>query len=146
MNFALLSNNTVETFKNNVIGFPTTNDHQFVLTRSNDGGYIKYSWTKPLEGLATLDFITTVNNIYLTTTEQNIDITGNVLVFDIEIENIPKLCNNYDSVYITVNNVKHSITPWVKHQQIIVDNDNKTIVISSNIQENIIRLDRIHRL
>lgn len=146
MNFAILNNNTVQTFNNNVIGFPTTTDKQFVLTRTNNEGYITYSWTKPLEGLASLDFITTNNELYITNNDQKIDITGNVLVFDIIIENIPLLCNSYGDVYIKVNDIQHYITPWVKYQQLVVDNDNKSVIISSNVPENIIKLVKIHRM
>jgi len=146
MNFAILSNNEVKTFTNNVIGFPTSVDNQFVLSRTNNSGSVTYSWTKPLEGLASLDFITTNNTMYITTTEQKIDITGNVLIFDITIEDIPTLSNKNMDIILTVNHVENKITPWIKHQQIIVDNDQKTITISSNVKENIILLKQIHRL
>ena len=40
MNFALLNNGTVSTFSNNIIGFPSSQDDQFVLTRENINGTI----------------------------------------------------------------------------------------------------------
>lgn len=146
MNFAILTNNTVKTFTNNVILFPTSVDDQFVLTRTNTSGTISYSWSKPLEGLASLDFITTNNTTYITTNPQTIDITGDVLVFDILIQDIPLLCNMNRDIIITVNHVEHKITPWIKYQQIVVDNDQKTVIISSNVENNVIMLQKIHRL
>ena len=93
MNFALLNNGTVTTFSNNIIGFPSSQDDQFVLTRENINGTITYSWTKPVSGgTANLEFITTKNQMFLTTTPKKINITGQVLVFDIEIVNIINLC------------------------------------------------------
>ena len=50
MNFAILNNGLVTTFNNNIIGFPSSQDDQFVLTRENINGTITYSWTKPLNG------------------------------------------------------------------------------------------------
>ena len=147
MNFALLNNGTVSTFSNNIIGFPSSQDDQFVLTRENINGTITYSWTKPLNGgTASLDFITTTNLMYITTTNRKISISGNVLVFDIQITNISDLCNNYDEVYIKINDVIHYITPYIKYQQIIIDNDLKEVEISSNIEEEYIQLLKIHRL
>ena len=147
MNFALLNNGTVTTFKNNVIGFPSSQDNQFVLTRENINGTITYSWTKPLSGgSASLEFVTTTNKLFLTTTKQNINISGQVLVFDIEITNIPELCNNYDTVYLKINDVVHFLTPFLKYQQIIIDNDEQKIEISSNVEEEYIQLRKIHKL
>lgn len=147
MNFAILNNGTISTFSNNVIGFPSSQDDQFVLTRENINGTITYSWTKPLNGgTASLDFITTTNLMYITTTPKKINITGQVLVFDIEIVDIVNLCNKYDTVYIKVNDVVQIITPYIKYQQIIIDNDQQMIEISSNVEEEYIQLRKIHRL
>ena len=147
MNFALLNNGTVTTFSNNIIGFPSSQNDQFVLTKENINGTITYSWTKPLSGgTANLEFITTNNQIFLTTTKRNINITGQVLVFDIEILDIPNLCNNYDTVYLKINDVVHYITPYIKYQQIIIDNDQQVIEISSNVEEEYIQLLKIHKL
>ena len=147
MNFALLNNGTVTTFSNNIIGFPSSQDDQFVLTKENINGTITYSWTKPLSGgTANLEFITTKNQMFLTTTPKKINITGQVLVFDIEIVDIINLCNNYDTVYIKVNDVIQIITPYNRFQQIIIDNDQQVIEISSNVEEEYIQLRKIHRL
>ena len=143
MNFAILNNNIVSTFDNNIIGLPSTNDHQFVLTRENVNGSIKYSWTKPLS-VTDIDFTTQNAEYFLTTTKINLDLKGNLIVFDIEILDIPNLCNKYDNVIIYVNSVPTKITPWNKYQQIIIDNDNKLIEISSNITEKYIQLTQIH--
>ena len=143
MNFAILNNNTVSTFDNNIIGFPSTNDHQFVLTRENVNGSIKYSWTKPLS-VTDIDFTTQNAEYFLTTSIINLDLKGNLIVFDIEILDIPNLCNKYDNVIIYVNSIPTKITPWNKYQQIIIDNDNKLIEISSNITEKYIQLKQIH--
>ena len=126
MNFAILNNNTVSTFDNNIIGFPSTNDHQFVLTRENVNGSIKYSWTKPLS-VTDIDFTTQNAEYFLTTSIINLDLKGNLIVFDIEILDIPNLSNKYDEVIIYVNSIPTRITPWNKYQQIIIDNDNKLI-------------------
>lgn len=147
MNFAILNNGTVTTFSNNVIGFPSSQDDQFVLTKENINGTITYSWTKPLNGgTASLDFITTTNLMYITTTNRKISISGNVLVFDIEIVDIVNLCNKYDTVYIKINDVIHYISSYIKYQQIIIDNDLKEVEISSNINEEYIQLLKIHKL
>lgn len=147
MSFALLSNGNIQSFKSNIIGFPTSDDEQFVLTRVNDKGTILYSWTKPVTGLTSIDFITTVYDVYLKSDRPvKINIKGDILIFDIIIENIPYLCNNYEAVNITVNNTDYPICKWNKYQQIIVDNDNQEIMISSNINEDIIRLTKIHRV
>ena len=143
MNFAILNNNTVSTFDNNIIGFPSTNDHQFVLTRENNNGSIKYSWTKPLS-VTDIDFTTQNAEYFLTTTKINLDLKGNLIVFDIEILDIANLCNNYNEVIIYVNSIPIKITPWNKYQQIIIDNDNKLIEISSNITEKYIQLKQVH--
>ena len=143
MNFAILNNNTVSTFDNNIIGFPSTNDHQFVLTRENVNGSIKYSWTKPLS-VTDIDFTTQNAEYFLTTSIINLDLKGNLIVFDIEILDIPNLSNKYDEVIIYVNSIPTRITPWNKYQQIIIDNDNKLIEISSNITEKYIQLKQIH--
>ena len=143
MNFAIFNNNTVSTFDNNIIGFPSTNDHQFVLTRENVNGSIKYSWTKPLS-VTDIDFATQNVEYFLTTTKINLDLKGNLIVFDIEILDIPNLSNKYDEVIIYVNSIPTKITPWNKYQQIIIDNDNKLIEISSNITEKYIQLKQIH--
>ena len=143
MNFAIFNNNTVSTFDNNIIGFPSTNDHQFVLTRENVNGSIKYSWTKPLS-VTDIDFTTQNAEYFLTTTKINLDLKGNLIVFDIEILDIPNLSNKYDEVIIYVNSIPTKITPWNKYQQIIIDNDNKLIEISSNITEKYIQLKQIH--
>ena len=143
MNFVILNNNTVSTFDNNIIGFPSTNDHQFVLTRENVNGSIKYSWTKPLS-VTDIDFTTQNAEYFLTTSIINLDLKGNLIVFDIEILDIPNLSNKYDEVIIYVNSIPTRITPWNKYQQIIIDNDNKLIEISSNITEKYIQLKQIH--
>ena len=143
MNFAIFNNNTVSTFDNNIIGFPSTNDHQFVLTRENNNGTVKYSWTKPLS-VTDIDFTTQNAEYFLTTSIINLDLKGNLIVFDIEILDIPNLCNKYDDVIIYVNSIPTKITPWNKYQQIIIDNDNKLIEISSNITEKYIQLKQIH--
>ena len=143
MNFAILNNNTVSTFDNNIIGFPSTNDHQFVLTRENVNGSIKYSWTKPLS-VTDIDFTTQNAEYFLTTTKINLDLKGNLIVLDIEILDIPNLCNKYDSVIIYVNNTPINITPWNKYQQVIIDPDNESLTISSNITEKYIQLKQIH--
>ena len=65
-------------------------------------------------------------------------------MFDIEILDIPNLSNKYDEVIIYVNSIPTKITPWNKYQQIIIDNDNKLIEISSNITEKYIQLKQIH--
>ena len=143
MNFAILNNNTVSTFDNNIIGFPSTNDHQFVLTRENNNGTVKYSWTKPLS-VTDIDFTTQNAEYFLTTTKINLDLKGNLIVFDIEILDIANLCNNYDEVIIYVNNTPISITPWNKYQQVIIDPDNESLSISSNITEKYIQLTQIH--
>ena len=143
MNFAIFNNNTVSTFDNNIIGFPSTNDHQFVLTRENVNGSIKYSWTKPLS-VTDIDFTTQNAEYFLTTTKINLDLKGNLIVFDIEILDIPNICNKYDEVIIYVNSIPIKITPWNKYQQIIIDNDNKLIEISSNITEKYIQLKQVH--
>lgn len=145
MNFALLSNNTIETFKTNVIGFPTTEDDQFVLTRENNNGSISYSWTKPVQALTKIDFITTNSSLSITTTPVKINIRGQIIVLDIYIKDIPKLCNMDDPVFIYVNGSPYNICKWVKFQQIIVDNDNKELEISSNVDDDIIALLYIHR-
>ena len=145
MNFAIFNNNTVSTFDNNIIGFPSTNDHQFVLTRENNNGTVKYSWTKPLS-VTDIDFTTQNAEYFLTTTKINLDLKGNLIVFDIEILDIANLCNNYDEVIIYVNSIPIKITPWNKYQQIIIDNDNKLIEISSNITEKYIQLKQLHYL
>ena len=145
MNFAIFNNNTVSTFDNNIIGFPSTNDHQFVLTRENNNGTVKYSWTKPLS-VTDIDFTTQNAEYFLTTTKINLDLKGNLIVFDIEIIDIANLCNKYDEVIIYVNSIPIKITPWNKYQQIIIDNDNKLIEISSNITENYIQLKQVHIL
>ena len=143
MNFAIFNNNTVSTFDNNIIGFPSTNDHQFVLTRESNNGTVKYSWTKPLS-VTDIDFTTQNAEYFLTTTKINLDLKGNLIVFDIEILDIANLCNNYDEVIIYVNSIPIKITPWNKYQQIIIDNDNKLIEISSNITEKYIQLKQVH--
>ena len=150
MNFAILNNNTVSTFDNNIIGFPSTNDHQFVLTRENTNGSITYSWNKPIS-ITDIDFTTQNAEYFLTTTKINLDLKGNLIVFDIEILDIPNLCNKYDNVIIYVNSIPTKITPWNKYQQIIIDpeqntvnNNNKLIEISSNITEKYIQLKQIH--
>ena len=145
MNFAIFNNNTVSTFDNNIIGFPSTNDHQFVLTRENNNGTVKYSWTKPLS-VTDIDFTTQNAEYFLTTTKINLDLKGNLIVLDIEILDIPNLSNKYDEVIIYVNSIPTKITPWNKYQQIIIDNDNKLIEISSNITEKYIQLKQIHLL
>ena len=147
MNFAILNNGTVTTFSNNVISFPSSTDDQYVLTRENINGTITYSWTKPIEGgSANLDFVSQNVEFFITTTERNIDSKGHLLVFDIEIMNIPELCNNYDNVIIYVNKTQIKITPWLKHIQLIVDNDEQNIIISSNVVENFIQLKQVHLL
>ena len=150
MNFAILNNNTVSTFDNNIIGFPSTNDHQFVLTRENVNGSIKYSWTKPLS-VTDIDFTTQNAEYFLTTTKINLDLKGNLIVLDIEILDIPNLSNKYDEVIIYVNSIPTKITPWNKYQQIIIDPeqntvnpDNESLTISSNITEKYIQLTQIH--
>ena len=143
MNFAILNNNTVSTFDNNIIGFPSTNDHQFVLTRENTNGSITYSWNKPIS-ITDIDFTTQNAEYFLTTSIINLDLKGNLIVFDIEILDIPNLSNKYDEVIIYVNSIPTRITPWNKFQQIIIDNDNKLIEISSNITEKYIQLKQIH--
>ena len=143
MNFAIFNNNTVSTFDNNIIGFPSTNDHQFVLTRENNNGSITYSWNKPIS-ITDIDFTTENAEYFLTTSIINLDLKGNLIVFDIEILDIPNLSNKYDEVIIYVNSIPTRITPWNKYQQIIIDNDNKLIEISSNITEKYIQLKQIH--
>ena len=145
MNFAIFNNNTVSTFDNNIIGFPSTTDHQFVLTRENNNGTIKYSWNKPIS-ITDIDFTTQNAEYFLTTTKINLDLKGNLIVFDIEILDIPNLCNKYDNVIIYVNSIPTKITPWNKYQQIIIDNNNELIEISSNITEKYIQLKQIHLL
>ena len=143
MNFAILNNNTVSTFDNNIIGFPSTNDHQFVLTRENNNGTIKYSWNKPLS-VTDIDFTTQNAEYFLTTTKINLDLKSNLIVLDIEITDIVNLSNKYDSVIIYVNNTPINITPWNKYQQVIIDPDNESLTISSNITENFIHLRQVH--
>ena len=143
MNFAIFNNNTVSTFDNNIIGFPSTNDHQFVLTRENNNGTIKYSWNKPIS-ITDIDFSTQNVEYFLTTSIINLDLKGNLIVLDIEILDIPSICNKYDEVIIYVNSIPTKITPWNKYQQIIIDNDNKLIEISSNITEKYIQLKQVH--
>ena len=104
MNFAILNNNTVSTFDNNIIGFPSTNDHQFVLTRENTNGSITYSWNKPIS-ITDIDFTTQNAEYFLTTSIINLDLKGNLIVFDIEILDIPNLSNKYDEVIIYVNSM-----------------------------------------
>ena len=53
MNFAIFNNNTVSTFDNNIIGFPSTNDHQFVLTRENNNGTINAYLATDMSNLIT---------------------------------------------------------------------------------------------
>ena len=150
MNFAILNNNTVSTFDNNIIGFPSTNDHQFVLTRENNNGTVKYSWNKPLS-VTDIDFTTQNAEYFLTTSIINLDLKGNLIVLDIEITDIVNLSNKYDNVIIYVNSIPTKITPWNKYQQIIIDPeqntvnpDNELIEISSNITEKYIQLKQIH--
>ena len=45
-----------------------------------------------------------------------------------------------------VNSIPTKRTAWNKYQQIIIDNDNKLIEISSNITEKYIQLKQIHLL
>ena len=150
MNFAILNNNTVSTFDNNIIGFPSTNDHQFVLTRENVNGSIKYSWTKPVS-VTDIDFSTQNVETFITTTTIKFDLKSNLIVLDIEITDIVNLSNKYDSVIIYVNNTPINITPWNKYQQVIIDPeqntvnpDNESLTISSNITENFIHLRQVH--
>lgn len=147
MNFAILNNNRVETFDNNIISFPTTNEHQFVLTRENKDGSIQYSWSKPVS-VTDIDFSTQNIETFLTTTTIKFDLKSNLIVLDIEITDIVNLSNKYDSVIIYVNSTPISITSWNKYQQVIVDpvinTDNESLAISSNITENYIHLKQIH--
>ena len=147
MNFAILNNGKVTTFSNNVIAFPSSTNDQYVLTRENINGTITYSWNTPLEGgSVNLDFVSQNAEFFITTTKRNIDSKGHLLVFDIEVINIPELCNNYDDVIIYVNKAQIKITPWLKHIQIVVDNDEQNIIISSNVVENYIQLKQLHLL
>ena len=142
MNFAIFNNNTVSTFDNNIIGFPSTNDHQFVLTRENNNGTVKYSWTKPVS-VTDIDFSTQNVETFITTTTIKFDLKSNLIVLDIEITDIVNLSNKYDNVIIYVNNTPISITPWNKYQQVIIDPDNESLTISSNITENYIHLRQV---
>ena len=78
MNFAIFNNNTVSTFDNNIIGFPSTNDHQFVLTRENTNGSITYSCNKPIS-ITDIDFTTQNAEYFLTTSIINLDLKGNLI-------------------------------------------------------------------
>ena len=112
MNFAILNNGKVTTFSNNVIAFPSSTNDQYVLTRENINGTITYSWNTPLEGgSVNLDFVSQNAEFFITTTQRNIDSKGHLLVFDIEVINIPELCNNYDDVIIYVNKAQIKTLP-----------------------------------
>ena len=80
MNFAILNNNTVKTFNNNVIGFPSSTNDKFILKRENTNGSISYSWIPFQHVSGNVNFTTTkynTQNSYLET-----DISIPIVVID----------------------------------------------------------------
>ena len=149
MNFAILNNNTVKTFSNNVIGFPSSNNDKFILKRENTNGSISYSWIPFQHVSGNVNFTTTKYYTYITTEKQSINIDSNdtgLIVIDILIDDIATLCNMNVDVVININDYHYKITPWIKFQQIIIESTESSINISSNINDNIIMIDCIRVL
>ncbi len=80
MNFAILNNNTVKTFNNNVIGFPSSTNDKFILKRENTNGSISYSWIPFQHVSGNVNFTTKNYNTYLTTEKQSINIDSNSFI------------------------------------------------------------------
>ena len=137
MNFAILNNNTVKTFNNNVIGFPSSTNDKFILKRENTNGSVSYSWIPFQHVSGNVNFTTKNYNTYLTTEKQSINIDSNdtgLIVIDILIDDIATLCNMNIDVVININDYQYKITPWIKFQQIIIESTESSINIRSNIK------------
>ena len=123
MNFAILNNNTVKTFSNNVIGFPSSTNDKFILKRENTNGSVSYSWIPFQHVSGNVNFTTTKYNTYLTTEKQSINIESNdtgLIVIDILIDDIATLddlqasferltSGQDDAVKILIDPNKHKI-------------------------------------
>ena len=146
---AILNNNTVKTFSNNVIGFPSSTNDKFILKRENTNGSVSYSWIPFQHVSGNVNFTTTKYYTYITTEKQSINIDSNdtgLIVIDILIDDIATLCNMNVDVIININDYHYKITPWIKFQQIIIESTESSINISSNINDNIIMIDCIRVL
>ena len=147
-NFVIFNNKTVDTFDNNVIGYPTSLNNQFVLKKELKDGLVSYSWINSASSGGTsgdtqqftfdidrINYDKMLNGIFL------LKISTNFFILNLYIPNIVTINNLNTDVYIIVNNVeKFYINTLAEYQQIIchVDNIMSDTTIQCNVKDQII--------
>ena len=143
-NFIILNNGNIETFDNNVIGYPTSLNNQFVLKKELKDGLVTYSWVNSAASGGTqqfafdidrMDYDIILNGIF------SLNISTQFFILNLHIPNIASINNLNTDVYIIVNNVeKFYINTLAEYQQIVchVDNILSDTTIVCNIKDQVV--------
>ena len=145
-NFVILNNGTIETFDNNVIGYPTSLNNQFVLKKELKDGLVTYSWVNSAasgeSGDTQFSFdIDRVDYDIILRGVLSLNISTQFFILNLYIPNIASINNLNTDVYIVVNDVeKFYINTLAEYQQIIchVDNILSDTTIVCNVKDQVV--------